>query len=149
MVYVNRYLNPETIGFLDAKTKEEALEAMIDLLAESPNIEDKKAFHEAVFKREAVMSTGIGMGIAIPHVKIKEVSDICVAIGICKNGIEWDSMDGEPVKIIFLFAGSETQHELYLQTLSKIMLVLKNQKRREQMVAAQNVEEIIKLFENV
>ena len=149
MVYVNRYLNPDYIRFLEASTKKEALEAMIDMLAESPNIEDKKAFHEAVFKRESVMSTGIGMNIAIPHVKIKEVADICVAIGICKNGIDWDSMDGEPVRIIFLFAGSEDQHELYLQTLSKIMLVLKNQRRREQMIAANSVEEIVKLFENV
>lgn len=149
MVYVNELLDARYVTFLNEETKEDCLNTMTDLLAESENITDPVAFRKAVFDREEIMSTGIGLGIALPHVKIPEVRDICVAVGIHANGVNWDSLDGQPVHIVFLIAGSPDQHRTYLQTVSKIVLVLKNAKRRKQMIRAKSVEEILSLFRTV
>jgi len=149
MVFVKEVLDAQFITFLDCKNKENCLNALIDLLVQSPNIENEAEFRKAVFDRESIMSTGIGLGIALPHVKIRNVKDITVAVGIHRKGVDWEALDGEPVHIIFLIAGSEDQHRTYLRTVSKIVLVLKNAKRREQLIAAENAEEILSLFQTV
>ena len=86
---------------------------------------------------------------AIPHVKISAVQDLTIAVGISKKGIEWEALDGQPVHIVFLIAGSDDQHDLYLRTLSKIVLVLKNKSRREKIVEAEDVGTVIQLFQNI
>jgi PTS system nitrogen regulatory IIA component len=149
MVYVHQLLNKNTICFLDAETKSDAINALVDLIDNSPNVTDREAFRKAVFDREAIMSTGLGLGIAIPHVKISAVKDLTIAVGISKKGIEWEALDGEPVHIIFLMAGSEDQHEIYLRTLSKIVLLLKNQTRREKIIAANDIDTVLDQFHNI
>ncbi|MFC1569759.1 PTS sugar transporter subunit IIA [bacterium] len=149
MVYVQALLDTKYIKFIESKTKSDVLEELIQIIDQSPNITNRDIFSKAVFKREALMSTGIGLGIAIPHVKIPEVKDLTIAVGISKHGVAWESLDGQPVHIVFLIAGSDDQHDQYLRTLSKIVLVLKNQSRREKIIAAENVETIIQLFQNI
>ena len=142
-------LKAEQIRFLSAGSKEEALEELIQLISQSPHILDEKAFGKAVFERESIMSTGIGLGLAIPHVKVRSVTDLTLAVGISKSGIEWGSLDGQPVHIIFLIAGSEDQHELYLRILSKIILVLKSENRRKKIIEANDAQTIINQFQTV
>ncbi|NQT25645.1 PTS sugar transporter subunit IIA [candidate division KSB1 bacterium] len=149
MVSVKELLDARYVTFLDCETKDECLNTLVDLVSQSENISDEPAFRKAVFERESIFSTGIGLGIALPHVKIPEVKDMTVAVGIHAKGVYWDSLDGEPVHIIFLIAGSSDQHRIYLQTVSKIVLVLKNAKRREQLIVAKSPEEIISLFHTV
>ena len=149
MVYVHPLLETQFIKFLEADTKDAALDEMIQMMSDSPNISDEKSFRKAVFDREALMSTGLGLGIAIPHVKIKSIKDISIGIGIHKKGLDWDALDGEAVHIVVMIAGSDTQHDTYLRTLSKIVLVLKNKKRREKMIQSSTPEEIVTLFENI
>lgn len=149
MVYMHSLLKAEQIQFLSSSSKEGVLEELIQLISQSPHILDEKAFGKAVFERESIMSTGIGLGLAIPHVKVKSVTDLTLAVGISKSGIEWGSLDGQPVHIIFLIAGSEDQHELYLRILSKIILVLKNEKRRKKIIEANDVQTIIDQFQTV
>ena len=115
----------------------------------SPNILDKDVFREAIFERESIVSTGIGLGIAIPHVKIKEVRDLTLCVGISKDGIDWNAIDNQPVHVVFLIAGSDEQHEVYLRILAKIVLLLKNRKRREKLIQARTIEEVVALFENI
>ncbi|MBN2104457.1 PTS sugar transporter subunit IIA [bacterium] len=149
MVYVHPLLRAEYIKFVESGQKPDVLKSLIDVISKSPNITNRDVFQKAVFDRESIMSTGIGLGIAIPHVKIPEIKDMTIAVGISKQGIEWDALDGQPVHIIFLIAGSADQHDLYLRTLSKIVLVLKNPARREKITAAVSAEEVIRLFQNV
>ena len=149
MVYVKELLDPAYVTFLNSNNKEEALETLIHLMKTSSQIIDHSSFRKAVFAREDIMSTGIGLGVAIPHVKIKQVKDMVIGIGVSKNGIDWDSLDGKPVHIIFLIASSENQHEKYLRILAKIVLVLKNPNRRQKIVEAKNPEDILSLFENL
>lgn len=149
MVLVKEFLQPKFIKFLNCSQKSDCLSSLIETISESDNIIDKEAFSRAVFDRENIMSTGLGLGIAIPHVKIPEVSDLTIAIGIHSEGVEWEALDGEPVQLIFLIAGSADQHQTYLQTVAKLMLVLKNAKRREQLKSAQKAEEVMALFSTV
>lgn len=149
MIYLSSYLNSSHVIFLEKTDKKSVLNRLIDCLISSPNIENKDLFRKAVFDREKIMSTGIGLGIAIPHVKIKEVKDITICIGVSQKGIDWDAIDNQPVHVIFLIAGAADQHELYLRILSKIILVLKKKDRREKLVEVQKAEEVLELFKNL
>lgn len=149
MIYLKNYLNSSYVVFLKETDKKSTLNRLIDCIGSSPNIENKDAFRNAVFDREDIMSTGIGLGIAIPHVKIKEVKDITICIGVNREGIDWDSIDNKPVHIIFLIVGAAEQHELYLRILSKIILVLKNKERRKKLIEAQKADEVLELFINL
>ncbi|MBN1782008.1 PTS sugar transporter subunit IIA [bacterium] len=149
MVYVHPYLNSDFVRFIEHGNKTGALDELIDVISRSDNVKDRNALSTAIYDREKIMSTGIGLGIAIPHVKIHEVRDLTIAVGISREGIDWDSIDGNPVHIIFLMAGSEEQHSLYLQTLSKIVLILKNPERRRKLVEAADVKTVMDLLQNI
>lgn len=149
MIYLKKYLDPTRVVFLKEDDKKDVLNKLIDCLVSSPNILDQDVFRKEIFEREKIISTGIGLGIAIPHVKIKEVKDITICVGVSQNGIDWGALDNQPVHIIFLIAGAADQHESYLRLLSKIVLVLKSQTRREKLIASQNVDEVIELFTNL
>ena len=114
-------LTPERICFLDATAKESVLGDMIDLLAISTAVTDKEALRDAVFKREAIMSTGIGMGLAVPHVRMDSVGELAMAVGISHAGIDdYGSLDDQPVHLVFLIAAPSGAHVEYLRLLSAI-----------------------------
>lgn len=146
MIYLREYLNAEFVLFLQESDKKSVLNRMVDCLSSSPNILDRESFRKAVFEREKIISTGIGLGIAIPHVMIEEVKNITIGIGISKEGIPWEALDNKPVHAVFLFAGAADQHELYLRLLSKIILVLRNKERRHKLFTAKNVKQLLDLF---
>lgn len=146
MIYLKDYIKPSLIQFIKGDDKKEAIKQMCELMATSPNIEDAAQFKKAILEREEIVSTGIGLGIAIPHVKIDPVKDMTVGIGVCSDGIPWDAIDNKPVKIIIMIAGSKEQHNLYLRILSKFMLVLKKETRRNEIISAKTPEEVVALF---
>ncbi len=114
-------LTPDRICFLEAATKDRVLGDVIDLLAASSSVIDKDALRDAVFKREAVMSTGIGMGLAVPHVRMDSVGELVMAIGISRAGIDdYGSLDDKPVHLVFLIAAPSGAHVEYLRLLSAI-----------------------------
>lgn len=120
---IRQALAPERIVCLKERTKDAALRSMIELLATSPSIESKEKLSDAVFQREALMSTGIGWGLAVPHVRIDSVRDVVMAVGISRDGIsDYVSLDDKPVRLIFLIAAPEGQHAAYLRLLSTISL---------------------------
>lgn len=149
MIYLKDIIKADYVAFLETTDKDATLNELIHLMDNSENILDKEKFREAVFQREQIVSTGIGLGMAIPHVKIKEVADITIGIGIVRKGIDWNAIDNKPVHVVFLIAASDEQHEKYLRILAKIVLVMKNQSRREKLLKAESAEEVISLFENV
>jgi len=149
MIYVKDYLDEKYVWFLDPAPKQTVLETMAQGLSAAPQITDSKAFQEAVLEREALMSTGLGLGMAIPHVKIDSVKEITLGVGIVRGGTDWDALDGKPVQLVFLFAAGADQHQRYLQLLSKVILVMKNKSRRESLMKAQSVEDVLQLFAGV
>ena len=119
-------LKANRIAVVEAASKYEILDALIDILAEAPEVLDADALTMAIAKREEMMSTGLGRGIAIPHVRINEVTDLVMAVGLVRNGIpDYDSMDGETVKLVFMSAARPDQHEEHLRLLSHISGALK------------------------
>ncbi len=148
MVKISKYLHQKFITFLGVETRNEALLAMVEVLAVSGKIKDKNQFFQALVDRESIVSTGIGMGVAIPHAKLPSFDDFFIAIGILKNGVDWDALDGAPVRIIFMIGGPDDKQTEYLQILSGLTIAIKDEERRKKMLTLKSPMSIIKLFKD-
>ena len=107
-----------------ADSKEQVIREMVDLMAEGGNINDIDTYRETVFKREEEGTTGIGEGIAIPHGKTEAVSAPGLAAMVLPEGVDYDSLDGEPVYLIFLIAAPNTEDNVHLEVLSRLSMLL-------------------------
>ncbi len=146
MKKVSEYTNENFIRKLKSKNKFKAIEELARLFDGAQVCADIDELVNALVEREKIMSTGIGFGLAIPHAKIKSVKDIAFAIGISKAGINFDSIDGKPVHLIILVAAGDRQHKDYLTLLSKIMSILKDEKRRSEIIHAAKPAKIIDIL---
>lgn len=146
MKQVVEYTRIKFIKILDAHNKYDAIRELAGVFHETSVCSDIDDLTSALSEREDIMSTGIGFGIAIPHAKISSIKKIAFAIGISKTGIDFDSMDGEPVHLIILVAAGERQHKEYLKILSRIMMILKKSGIKEQIINTNSPEEIIEIF---
>ncbi|MBP5442823.1 MAG: PTS sugar transporter subunit IIA [Treponema sp.] len=127
-VLVKNILSPERIIFMNHQTRHDALVQLANTLATAPQVKDATELVNEILKREELMSTAIGRGIAIPHVRLSSVTDLVMAVGISKvDIIDFQPIDDEPVKILFMIAAAHNQHSYYLQTLSFFSSKLKNQ----------------------
>ena len=147
MVKVADYIDQERIFFLDkGVAKSEVLSLLIDSINSNANIIDTAQFRADVYERESLMSTGIGLGIAIPHCKSTAVKKMVIAIAIAKEPFEYNALDGKPVQFVVMIAAGKDQYKEYLTLLSKIAFLLKNRQKRERVIAATSSEEIYTLF---
>lgn len=145
---ISSYLDERLILFLNAENRNLALEKLIDALDKEGKLQDRQAFHRAILEREKIVSTGIGMGVAIPHAKLEGYRDFFIAIGIQEGrGIEWNALDGSPVHIIFIIGGPANQQTEYLNILSRITMAIKDEVRRKKLLKAKTGKEVISLFE--
>ena len=133
---------------LKGKTKQDILKELVDVIATAPEVTDKDDFFISIIKREKNMSTGIGIGLAVPHVKIDSVRDFVMAIGRNKEGVDFDSIDGKPVYLIIMIGANTEQRDDYLKVLAKISLLLKNSEFREKMINTPSPEAIIELLKD-
>lgn len=139
---LSEVLSTQRVVLLDVKDKESALKALVEVLAESPLIKKKRELEDAIFRRESLMSTGIGFGIGVPHVRIGSVKDLVMAIAVCRNPIEdYESLDSEPIQIICMVAANKDQHAKYIRTLSAISSTLKDIETRKRLLDCQTPEE--------
>jgi len=122
--------------------KHDALDRLIDAVGQKPAVTDKEVFRRAVHDREGVMSTGIGGGIAIPHVRIKEVTSPTLGVGISVDGIDFGTLDNKPVHILVLFATPEGAEKDYLSQLAQVMLALRDPELFERLLACTTNEEL-------
>lgn len=146
MIDFERMLDESRIVDLKASTKEEALRELVDVLATSANVTDKEDLLRAIFEREKVISTGVGIEVALPHVKIPSVKDFVVAVGRSHKGIDFDSLDEKPVYIIVMIGANDKQAGEFLKVLAKLVLKLKNHKFRKAVMFAKNDSRIKELF---
>ena len=144
------YLDPELITFLDVDDQHQGLTALVDLLDEKEKLQDKEAFFQAILNREKIVSTGIGIGVAIPHAKLSGYEDFFIAIGMQQGkGIEWHALDGLPVHAIFMIGGPEDKQAEYLNILSMITAAIKEEAHRKALFSAKTANEVIDLFEDL
>jgi PTS system nitrogen regulatory IIA component len=139
--------NEDSIVQLTCQTKDALIGEMADIMADRYNIGDASNLKTAFRSREALMSTGIGQGIAVPHIRIKDVESIVAIMGIAPEGIsDYGSMDDEPVKIVVMIAAGKGQHGLYIQFLAKIVAFLKREPVRQKILSQPSAETVFSLM---
>ena len=128
--------------------KTEALNQCIDLMAKSGKISDVEKYRKGVFAREEEGTTGIGMGIAIPHCKSDAVTKAGLAAMVVKDGVDFESLDGTPAKIIFLIAAPNTEDNVHLQVLSKLSVMLMDEQFTNSLINAGSVDEFLNIIDS-
>lgn len=138
LVQVKNILSPDRIVFLNHSTKHDALMALAGALGTAPQIKNSQELTVEILKREELMSTAIGRGLAIPHVRLASVTDLVMAVGISRTDIiDFQAIDDTPVRLLFMIAAAYNQHSYYLQTLSFLSSRLKEQELRDNLLNAE------------
>ena len=146
-VHVESIVSPDRILFLNYAAKADALTALSENLATAPQVKNRQELTEKIIQREELMSTAIGRGIAIPHVRLSSITDLVVSVGISRTDIvDFHALDDEPVRLLFMIAAAYNQHAYYLQTLSFFSARLKNRELRSALLASQSADEAYKLL---
>jgi nitrogen PTS system EIIA component len=147
VVQIQNILSPDRILFLNYSKKRDALVALAENLAGAPQIKSRQELVAEILRREDLMSTAIGRGIAIPHVRLSSVTDLIVSVGVSQSDIiDFQSLDDVPVRLLFMIAAAYNQHAYYLQTLSFFSSKLKNNELRASLLAAKNPQEVYSLL---
>ncbi len=147
VVQIQNILSPDRILFLNYAKKRDALVALAENLAGAPQIKSRQELVAEILRREELMSTAIGRGIAIPHVRLSSVTDLVVSVGISQADIiDFQSLDDVPVRLLFMIAAAYNQHAYYLQTLSFFSSKLKNNELRASLGAAKTPQEVYSLL---
>jgi nitrogen PTS system EIIA component len=133
----------ERIVFLNSSSKREALLSLAENISASPEITNPGELSRELLRREDLMSTAIGCGIAIPHIRLSSISDLVISVGISRTGImDFQTLDGEPVRLLLLIAAAYNQHAYYLQTLSFFSAKLKNGDIRNALLSSNDRQEV-------
>lgn len=140
-------LSPDRVVLMEESRKETALMRTIDALARSPLIKDRKELTRAIFDREKLMSTGIGFGVGVPHVRLGSVADLAMAVGVSSKPItDYESLDGQPVRIICMVAAGLNQHAEYIRALAAVSGKLKDPAVRGSVLSAASENEIFEIL---
>lgn len=133
---------------MEATDKKQAIQELAQLMWNHGYVEDLQGLVDATMEREAEYSTGIGMGVGIPHAKSAVVKQPVVAFGKSSKGIEFDSFDGEPVYLVFLIAVPEKSDKEHLNILSTLSRALMHEEVRDALMRATTPEEVIRAFQS-
>lgn len=132
---------------LVASTKMEAIDKMVDLVGNSGNLNNKEEYKKAIIAREEMSTTGIGEGVAIPHAKTKAVNKACLASGVSKDGIDYESFDGSLSHLFFMIAAPDGANDTHLEVLSRLSTILMDEEFRNSLINATSVDEFIALID--
>lgn len=144
---ISDLMNENAIIFLETENMKDAIKEMVDAAYDAKCIENKEDFLKAILAREEVVSTGIGLGVAIPHAKMKSIKNFFIIVAVIKNGVDWDAIDRKPVRAVFLIGGPDENQGEYLKILAKITLLIKNSEKRESIFASSDAKSVLKVFD--
>lgn len=146
-IQVRNILSPERVVFINHSSKHDALVQLSEVLATAPQIKNAAELTAEILKREELMSTGIGRGIAIPHVRLSSVTDLVMAVGVCKKPIEdFQAIDDQPVSLLFMIAAAYNQHSYYLKTISHFSAIFKQNDLVGEMTNAKDEAELFEIL---
>jgi fructose-specific phosphotransferase system IIA component len=131
---------------LAGHSKEDIIDALIDLAARSPKVLDKEKVRTAIFEREKIMSTGVGNGFAIPHGKTDAVADIVASFAVTEEEIDYESLDEKPVRLVFLLVGKDSLVGPHIKLLSRISRLMNKEEFRKKLLDCGSPKEVIDLF---
>ena len=144
---ISGLLTPERICVgLDAGTKQDAINEVVDLLSSSPEVRDVEQLRADVFTREQVMSTGVGKGLALPHAQSAAVSNTLVAFAVTKNLVDYNALDGVPVRLILLLVGPENERAIHVRLLGRISRLMNDPSFRALLIDADDEDAIVDII---
>jgi len=147
VVQVKNILSPNRVIFISQTSRHDALVELATALSSAPQVKHSDELISEILKREELMSTAIGRGIAIPHVRLSSVTDLVMAVGVCKTPVtDFQPIDDIPVSLLFMIAAAYNQHSYYLQTLSYFSAKLKKKELRDSLLNAQTTDDVYKLL---
>jgi len=142
-IQVKNILSPDRVIFINQSSKHDALVQLSEVLAKAPQVKNGAELTTEILKREELMSTAIGRGIAIPHVRLASITDLVMAVGVCKTPLEdFEPIDDVPVSLLFMIGAAYNQHSYYLKTISHFSGKLKDTDLRESMLNAATEAEV-------
>ena len=128
---------------LEAESKEAAIEELVDALERAGRVTDRTVVLDAVLEREQAMSTGLEEGVAVPHAKSAAVSTLTAALGVKRDGLDFESADGKPTKIIFLLIAEQNNPGPHVRALAKLARLLSDPRMRSALISATTAEQIL------
>ncbi|MCC3145916.1 fructose PTS transporter subunit IIA [Halanaerobium sp. Z-7514] len=147
---VNEFINQDLIKMeLQSKDKDSVIEEMIDIMVENGIVSDKEEVVQKAMEREAKGTTGVGRGVAIPHVKSNAVKKAAVAFGRSSEGIDYDSMDEKPSYLFFLITVPEESHNEHLKILAQLSRNLVHDDFRDSLLEAESAEDVMEILEAI
>ena len=147
MIELSKILTPELIIYpLQAQTKSEVVAQLVEILAKNGKLSDLEAAKNAVIRREELMTTGVGKGVALPHGKYPNTDEVLVSFGISKTGIDFNAIDGLPVHIFVLLLTPEQFPTKHLKLLGKFSRILNDAGCREALLAADSPQQIAEIL---
>lgn len=138
--------NSTILANLNVNSKKELLNKMIDALADEVSKEQLEEIRSSVFEREEIMSTGVGKNLAIPHGKVKSIEKNYASFALLETPIDYDSIDGEPVKMVFLLAGPESKNSTHIKLLSRISRLMNSSAFRSALSDCETSQQIYDVF---
>ena len=146
-VQVKHILSPDRVVFITQSAKRDALTELANVLANAPQVKRGDELLSEILKREELMSTAVGRGIAIPHVRLSSVTDLVMAVGVCRTPLsDFQTVDDKPVNLLIMIAAAYNQHTYYLQTISYFSAKLKSQELRDAIANAATEKEVYELL---
>ena len=143
MKSLSRLISPDRITWLDQDNKIDCLRGLVQCLSESEELGNEDSIFDAIIEREQLLSTGFGLGLAIPHAKLNIIDDFIVGLAIHRDGVPFDSLDDQPVHILVMILGPDQKQDEYLKVLSRVTAFLKD--KREDILSLEDNEELYKL----
>ena len=134
---------------LQSTGKDKVINELVELASGSKLVRDKELLLEEVLKREKLVTTGVGWGVAFPHAKTKAMKGIVIAFGRSTGGVEFGAMDGKPVHLFFLIAAPEDTIGAHLNVMARLSFLMKSQPHRDRLLAAKNPGEVMELLDSV
>jgi fructose-specific phosphotransferase system IIA component len=131
---------------LEGSTKQEVLDTVIDVLDGAPEVARLETVRQDVWARENQMSTGVGKGLALPHARSGAVRETAVAVAITRQPVDFDAIDGEPVRLIFLIVGPEAARTRHIRLLGRISRLMNRDEFRQALLSATSPEEVLEAF---
>lgn len=145
MLALGKFIHRETVIELKATTKADAIKELVDISSQAGLVTEPDEFLNKLLERESQSSTGIGLGVAIPHARIERLDEIFVSVGLARKGIDFGSPDGAPVNLVLLIGVNRNQAQ-YLQLISRVSWLVRNDGLRKQMIQAPTVDDLFKLL---
>jgi len=148
LVQISNYIKKDRVVDLKGTTKGEILAELVSVLARSmASTIDPVELLRAILQREARISTGVGVGVAIPHARLVSAKDFAIAVGRCKSGVFYESFDEGPVYLVFLILSPTQEYGQYLNVHAKIALLMSNEEFRNKLIQAKDAQEIYRLMQ--